>query len=254
MKTYYSTVDNHSNENLQLYLTNLTQEKIKHADESNYVEAEKLRRRINEIKDKMDMSNKKALVDHHLSEKMALEENYKKELEQHENIWNKKFEEFRTRERNDVEALILNQNKEIEIIQELIQQTFKPKPTKQYLELKVIERLMKKQERYMEANYIKNKLDILTKEEEKKNFFQKEEMFKQKLENLFRKHQNEKNYISEKYVIEYLVMKKTKDEEIAQITSRFKNMQQNLEIQQSKEKFLAQNVNIMKASKDVIKL
>jgi predicted ATP-binding protein involved in virulence len=111
-----SNYSHKSNDTIDLYLSNLVQEKLKLAEESKYVEADNLKRKIKDVKQKIEINNKKAVEEQHETERITLENNFQKEADEHEANWNRKFEEFRKVEKNEVEALILNQNKALLII------------------------------------------------------------------------------------------------------------------------------------------
>jgi hypothetical protein len=229
-------------------------EKMRLVEEGKYIEAELMKRRIEELKEENGHRMKESLLNHHQTELKTLEENYKKELETHETVWGQNIAVFRQREQSEVENLIMNQNKEIEYIQSLISQATRGhKHSSEYLELKQVEIKMVKQERYLEANYVRNKLIQIEKHDEEKFNKEKEKFFKTKLESLLKKHQNEKNAIVEKFVMEHHLLQKAKDDEASVINNRFKAMKINLELQQNKEKFIGDNFSLMRASKTLFK-
>ena len=167
--------------------------------EGKYLEANEIKTKI----DKLRNSNRNMrtetlnLIQNKQSEE--LEENYNSEYERISDMWDNRLLSFIENGNKIEDKLAQNQ---ISKLEELINHLTSNYPTikysKEYLNLKQIERNLVKQERYQEANYYKSKCHKLEKEETKKYNKERNDKIHKKVEALGLKFENEKKVLREK--------------------------------------------------------
>lgn len=239
----------------QIYIAQLNSEKLKYAEEGRYVEADQIKKRIQEIKDSMEGKNKKALLSQHEIELHSLEEEYNREIMEYHNKWENKMSDFQTSEKSEEDVLNDSHNKEMKSLSESIDETYKniiPKHSREYLDLRQVEMTMVKQERYLEAHLVKTKADSIVRKEEEKFNKEKSEKIKNKVDKLMKKQNLERTTMKEKFAIEFEMLKKHKETDLERLVNKFKNRKYDLDIQQKNEKLMTENTNMMRASKLLI--
>ena len=167
--------------------------------EGKYLEANEIKTKI----DKLRNSNRNMrtetlnLIQNKQSEE--LEENYNSEYQRISDMWDNRLLSFIENGNKIEDKLAQNQ---ISKLEELINHLTSNYPTikysKEYLNLKQIERNLVKQERYQEANYYKSKYNKLEKEETKKYNKERNDKIHKKVEALGLKFENEKKVLREK--------------------------------------------------------
>lgn len=235
------------------YLQFLNIEKLKLADEGRYVEAEQLKRKIQNLKNQIDNTTLKNIESQHEIEMRFLQEECDKELGEFQSWWDSKFSDFEQKaklEENVTNENHSNEMKELlQYIEEVLPKVYFLKYSKEYLDLRQIEFNMKKQEMYMEANMIKMQADMIQRNEIEKFNKEKESMIKGKMDKLIRKQTLEKNAINEKNFIEFEIMKKEKEANLEKIIQKYKNKKNELDNQHKSQRLVPNNKNLLKASK-----
>jgi hypothetical protein len=235
------------------YLNLLNNEKLKLADEGRYVEAEQVKRKIQEIKRQIDNTTSKNIESQHEIEMRFLQEECDKELGDFQSWWDNKFSDFGQKSKMEEDVLNENHSNEmkelLQYIEEVLPKIYFLKYSKEYLDLRQIEYNMKKQEMYMEASMIKMQADMMQRNEIEKFNKEKESLIKSKMDKLMRKQSLEKSALNEKNFIEFEIMKKEKEANLDKIIQKYKNKKNDLENQHKTQRLIPTNKNLLKASK-----
>ena len=232
----------------QLILMQLLQEKEKLVSEGKYLEA-------NEIKSKIDQLRKsnKNMRTHTLNliqnkQNEDLEENYNLEYQNVSDMWDNKLLSFIENGNKLEEELVQNQNNKLEeLINELTSNYPSIKFSKEYLNLKQIEKNLVKQERYQEANYYKEKCDKLELEENEKYNKERNDNIRKKVESFGLKFENEKKVLREKLDRNFELLKVQRDKELKQITFKYRNRKIDLNGIHKKQRNINQNDNLIRS-------
>lgn len=182
----------------------------------------------------------------------ALEETYRKEVDEFNELWEKKFEEFNQESTTQEEELKAEHEKEHEGTEASVEKklvTSGIKTSKESIQLKALEDALVKQERYKEAAQIVNK--VLEKEKEDSEKFEREKSEKISIttENLKAKQQLEINAMKQKVDTQFDIMKRDKEQAFTNLMIKYKNKKFELELQQKKSIFYAGKESAEKASK-----
>ena len=232
----------------QLILMQLLQEKEKLVSEGKYLEANEIKSKI----DKLRKSNKNMrtqtlnLIQNKQNE--DLEENYNLEYQNVSDMWDNKLLSFIENGNKLEEELVQNQNNKLEeLINELTSNYPSIKFSKEYLNLKQIEKNLVKQERYQEANYYKEKCDKLEMEEIEKYNKERNDNIRKKVESFGLKFENEKKVLREKLDRNFELLKVQRDTELKQITFKYRNRKIDLNGIHKKQRNINQNDNLIRS-------
>jgi hypothetical protein len=232
----------------QLILMQLLQEKEKLVSEGKYLEANEIKSKI----DKLRKSNKNMrtqtlnLIQNKQNE--DLEENYNLEYQNVSDMWDNKLLSFIENGNKLEEELVQNQNNKLEeLINELTSNYPSIKFSKEYLNLKQIEKNLVKQERYQEANYYKEKCDKLEMEEIEKYNKERNDNIRKKVESFGLKFENEKKVLREKLDRNFELLKVQRDTELKQITFKYRNRKIDLNSIHRKQRNINQNDNLIRS-------
>ena len=232
----------------QLLLMQLIQEKEKLVSEGKYLEANEVKSKI----DKLRKSNRNMrtqtlnLIQNKQNEE--LEENYNLEYQKVSDMWDNKLLAFIENGNKLEDELAQNQNNKLEeLINELTSNYPSIKFSKEYLNLKQIEKNLVKQERYQEANYYKSKCDKLEREEIEKYNKERSDNIRKKADVLGLKFENEKKVLREKLDRNFELLKVQRDKELKQITSKYKNRKTELNGIHKKQRNINENDNLLRS-------
>jgi hypothetical protein len=128
---------------------NLVKEKDILASEGKYLEAEIIKKKINEIKNNTIYQNKKDMENRHINEMKELEESFNNEIKRVNDFWDQEFTNFQDHYSESTKNMEEKHKKELQILKESIEDKFNKnfKFSKEYLDLKTSEMNMVKQER-----------------------------------------------------------------------------------------------------------
>ena len=120
------------------------------ASQGKYLEAENIRKKINEIKNNTIALNKRGLEDKQFREMKQLEENFDLEIKAVNDFWDNEFTNFQNHYTGLTDSMDERQKKELMSLKEYIDDKFNKnfKFSKEYLDLKTCEMNLVKQERY----------------------------------------------------------------------------------------------------------
>jgi hypothetical protein len=233
----------------------LIKEKQQLASEGKYLEAEAIKKKINEIRENNLGLRRKELNQCHNAELRNLEENFNREITQLITTWNETMLQFDEKCKNFELGIIERQKQEMFDFINTIESKLGliMKYSKEFLDLKDTENNLVKLERYIEAHAVRQKCDVLEKLDLKKFEKEKTEKIKARTDQLVIKHNLEKNSLRQKLDLEFSELNKKKEEDIELLTLKFKKRKMELELQQNAEKSLHNNPKVLKTSKCRIK-
>ena len=220
--------------------------------EKRYDEADTIQTRINYLKKASVDRKKRDLTAVHANEMDSLEQTYHKEVEEFNEIWEKKFSDFEEESANWEEQLRAKHAKESEEFEANIEKKLvKPggKLSKDLLELRAVEDVLVKQARFKEAHHFKKKVDNKERDDSERFDREKNEKVMTVTENLKAKQALEVNALRQKIDTQSEVLRKEKEHGFGNILNKFKNKKFELELQQKKALFYAGNESAEKASK-----
>ncbi len=232
----------------QLLLMQLIQEKEKLVSEGKYLEANEIKAKIDKLRnsDRNMRTETLNLIQNKQSEE--LEENYNSEYQRISDMWDNRLLSFIKNGNKIEDELAQNQ---ISKLEELINHLTSNYPTikysKEYLNLKQIEKNLVKQERYQEANYYKSKCDKLEKEETEKYNKERNDKIHKKVEALGLKFENEKKVLREKLDRNFELLKVQRDKELKHITNKYKNRKTELNGIHKKQRIINGNDNLLRS-------
>jgi hypothetical protein len=232
----------------QLILMQLLQEKEKLVSEGKYLEANEIKSKIDQLRKSNKNMRTQTLNLIQNKQNEDLEENYNLEYQNVSDMWDNKLLSFIENGNKLEEELVQNQNNKLEeLINELTSNYPSIKYSKEYLNLKQIEKNLVKQERYQEANYYKEKCDKLEMEEIEKYNKERNDNIRKKVESFGLKFENEKKVLREKLDRNFELLKVQRDTELKQITFKYRNRKIDLNSIHRKQRNINQNDNLIRS-------
>ena len=232
----------------QLILMQLLQEKEKLVSEGKYLEANEIKSKIDQLRKSNKNMRTQTLNLIQNKQNEDLEENYNLEYQNVSDMWDNKLLSFIENGNKLEEELVQNQNNKLEeLINELTSNYPSIKFSKEYLNLKQIEKNLVKQERYQEANYYKEKCDKLEMEEIEKYNKERNDNIRKKVESFGLKFENEKKVLREKLDRNFELLKVQRDTELKQITFKYRNRKIDLNSIHRKQRNINQNDNLIRS-------
>ena len=232
----------------QLILMQLLQEKEKLVSEGKYLEANEIKSKIDQLRKSNKNMRTQTLNLIQNKQNEDLEENYNLEYQNVSDMWDNKLLSFIENGNKLEEELVQNQNNKLEeLINELTSNYPSIKYSKEYLNLKQIEKNLVKQERYQEANYYKEKCDKLELEENEKYNKERNDNIRKKVESFGLKFENEKKVLREKLDRNFELLKVQRDKELKQITFKYRNRKIDLNGIHKKQRNINQNDNLIRS-------
>eukprot|EP00825_Cyclidium_porcatum_P039713 TRINITY_DN4882_c0_g1_i1.p1 TRINITY_DN4882_c0_g1~~TRINITY_DN4882_c0_g1_i1.p1 ORF type:complete len:319 (-),score=88.16 TRINITY_DN4882_c0_g1_i1:372-1328(-) len=202
-----------------------------------YVEAEITKRRLKELKIQLESSNKKEMKDRHFSERNEVEKAHLSEFNEFNQFWDQKMKEFEEEARKVEQQTIDKQNQEMnQFIEELEKSLpLKPKDSPELLNLKKIEESLAKQEDYIEAHKIQQRVLQIEKEEYEKWVFMRQQKIKNLIIQLKTRHNNELNALRQRIISGQEEQRKVRGQELEKLLQKYQNVKKELEITQNQE-------------------
>ena len=221
----------------------LYQERKKYIEESNYIKAEELSKKIKEYKTVQMRKQQRFLNQRQEEEQINFEKKYSTELFQFKEKWTKIEEGLKQTLKKRKDDLKKRQKIELkEFINSVSEQEIKQKINQNYLNLKRVEMTLVKQERYLEADEIKHQAEKLLKKQNDLLEMELQQKIKKQIE-MFKKRQKEElikvNEDSKKQI--YLIQKE-KDKDYDKIINKFRTVKVDMMLRQKDEESRAKKM------------
>jgi len=228
----------------------LIKKKTRLASQDKYFEADEIKKKIEKAKEEFLEMKKNEVKDQHKLEYANLEENMMLELEDFNTFWGDRLKDFDEKAKQ-IESLINIRHKEEyhSLLEEMRVYIPKIKPNHDYNTLKMTEIRLKKIDKFVEAEDLKQACEKIERQEAERLQQEKNDIFKEKALRLDKKHENEMNVALRKLQDEYNIIINQKEKEYAKLMNKFKTRKIELDLQQKHEKNENRNLNVIKQSK-----
>ena len=225
-------------------LKKLMEEKDSLVKEGKYLEAEEIRKKIISIKIDSSSQKKGNLQSTQMKQRQTLEDEYKSERKELEEKWDKKIQEFvETGKKQEKELVEIHNKKMEEYITKLTAEYPHIKYSTEYLNGRLQENKLAKQERFIEASQKKILNDKMQQKENEKYESERSENINKNAEILGVKQEQDLNVLRARLARIYDLMTSKKEKELEILDNKFKGKKQELMGTQMRQINIAENAN-----------
>ena len=225
-------------------LKKLMEEKESLVKEGKYLEAEEIRKKILSIKNDSSSQKRGSLQSLQIKQRQILEDEFKNERKELEEKWDKKIQEFVELGKKQEKELVESHNKKMEeYITKLTAEYPHIKYSTEYLNGRVQENKLAKQERFMEAAQRKLLNDKLQQKENEKYENERSENINKNAESLGLKQEQDLNVLRARLARIYDLMTSKKEKELETLDNKFKGKKQELINNQMRQINISENAN-----------
>ena len=242
-------------ENKKAEIKRLKEEKERLVKEGKYLEAEEIKEKINEMKKGSSNEKRDTLYENQEKERKSLEGDYELEKKELEEKWDKKIQNFIEEGKKQEKELVEMHNQKMEeYIKKLTSEYPRIKYSVEYLNGRVQENKLAKQERYKEAAEKKIINDKMQQDENEKYVKERSGNINKSAEILGIKQEQDLNVLRARLarIYDLLVAKKEKD--LERLNNKFKNKKQELIGEQARKMNISNNSNADRAREGSIRL
>ena len=226
----------------------LMEEKERLVQEGKYLEAEEIKQKINALKKGTSNQKTGELHESQIKERETLEGDYESERKELEEKWDKKIKEFVEEGKKQEKELIELHNKKMEeYISKLTSEYPRIKYSTEYLNGRVQENKLAKQERYKEAAQKKIANDKMQQKENEKYEQERSENINKNAESLGVKQEQDLNVLRARLARIYDLLVSKKDKALETLNNKYKNKKQELVGIQTRQMNISTNVNADRA-------
>jgi phosphoserine phosphatase len=221
----------------------LYEQRKKFIEESNYIKAEEISKKINNYKSFQMKKQQRELAQKKESEQNNFEKSYSEELFLFKQRWSKIEEEFQNDIKLKIKELKKRQKLELnEFIKNITEREIKQKITPNYINLKKVEEELVKQERFLEAEQIKHQAEKVLKKENNLMEIEYQQKIKKQIQ-LFKNRQNEEmtKFIEDNNKDIYKIQK-NKNEEYDKIINKYRAFKVEMMLRQKDEETRAKKM------------
>ena len=221
----------------------LYEQRKKFIEESNYIKAEEISKKINNYKSFQMKKQQRELAQKKESEQNNFEKSYSEELFLFKQRWSKIEEEFQNDIKLKIKELKKRQKLELnEFIKNRTEREIKQKITPNYINLKKVEEELVKQERFLEAEQIKHQAEKVLKKENNLMEIEYQQKIKKQIQ-LFKNRQNEEmtKFIEDNNKDIYKIQK-NKNEEYDKIINKYRAFKVEMMLRQKDEETRAKKM------------
>ena len=225
-------------------LKKLMEEKESLVKEGKYLEAEDIKKKILSIKSDSSSLKKGNLHSLQVKQRQTLEDEYKNERKELEEKWDKKIQEFVELGKKQEKELVEVHNKKMEeYITKLTAEYPHIKYSTEYLNGRLQENKLAKQERFMEAAQKKVQNDKLQQKENEKYESERSENINKNAEVLGLKQEQDLNVLRARLARIYDLKTSQKEKELEILDNKFKGKKQELINNQMRQINITENAN-----------
>lgn len=225
-------------------LKELLEEKERLVAEGKYLEADEIKQRIEDMKKDSSYQKNDALYENQEKERQDLENDYESERRELEDKWDKKIQEFVEQGKKMEEELVeLHNQKMEEYVTTLTKNYPRIKYSPEYLNGRVQENKLAKQERYKEAAARKKINDELQEQENEKYEYERSENINKNAESLGIKQEQDLNVLRARLARNYDLLVSHKEKDLDRLDNKYKNKKQELVGLQNRLINISSNVN-----------
>ena len=224
---------NETNESASQYQALLTEKQLA-LENGDYIKADAIMKKITNIKTTEDKRKKKSLIKSFQKSINDIESSFSQEIIAFNQEWDNKENKLTELLESKERTLEMKHKKEINDLYKKFNEnpSFNNyKPSSKYLSLKKTEEELVKQDRFLEANRVKNQISNLVKEEieNQKNILNQK--INKTVEKLVEKQNAEKISFQKEAAFQFEALSKQKEKEFARVLKKFDNNKNDLEKQ-----------------------
>ena len=217
-------------------IKNLYEERKKCIEEANYIKAEELTQKIKQYKNSVLEQHKREFIKRKQMDQDVFEKNYNEELAQFNERWAKKEEELKVILDQKEKELIKNQKNELNYyLGGNAEKNIKQKISPNYLNMKKVELTLVKQERFLEAEQMKQKAEKLLKEENRLMEIQNQKKIKKQIELLMKRQKEELAKFKDEKEKQIYLIQKDKNKEYDMIINKYRTIKVEMMLRQKDE-------------------
>ena len=225
-------------------LKELLEEKERLVAEGKYLEADEIKQKIEDMKKDSSYQKNDALYENQEKERQDLENDYESERRELEDKWDKKIQEFVESGKKMEEELVELHNKKMEeYVTTLTKNYPRIKYSPEYLNGRVQENKLAKQERYKEAAARKKINDELQEQENEKYEYERSENINKNAESLGIKQEQDLNVLRARLARNYDLLVSHKEKDLDRLDNKYKNKKQELVGLQNRLINISSNIN-----------
>ena len=230
-------------EKVKDHLKNLYEERKRLIEEANYIKAEEITQKIKEYKNKVLEQQKMEFTKRKQADQDNFEKNYGEELAQFNERWAKKEEELKTFLEQKEKELKKNQKNELHYYMSgNAEKNIKQKISPNYLNMKKVEMTLVKQERFLEAEQMKQKAEKLLKEENRLMEIENQKKIKKQIELLIKRHKEELAKFTDDKNKQIYMIQKDKNKEFDMIINKYRTIKVEMMLRQKDDESRAKKM------------
>ena len=234
---------NKNNPNYQ-EIKQLMEEKELLVQQGKYLEAEQIKIKIEQMKKGTNKQKIGNLHENQVQERKNLENDYESERKELEEKWDKKIQEFVEKGKKEEKELVETHNKKMnEYISKLTAEYPRIKYSTEYLNGRVQENKLAKQERYKEAAQKKLINDKLQQKENEKYELERSENINKNAETLGIKQEQDLTVLRARLARIYDLLMSKKEKELETLNNKFKGKKQELVGTQMRQMNITEDAN-----------
>ena len=215
------------------HLKTLYEQRKKLIEDAEYIKAEELTQKIKKYKNTVLDQQKIEFTKRKQAEQESFDKNYSEEIAQFNERWAKKEEELKMFLDQREKELIKNQKNEINYyLSGADERNAKQKISPNYLNMKKVEMTLVKQERFLEAEQMKQKAEKLLKEENRLLEIQNQKKMKKKIEILMKRHKEDLNKFKDDKAKQLYLIQKEKNREYDMIVNKYRTIKVEMTLRQ----------------------
>jgi len=214
-------------------LKSLYELRKKYIEEANYIKAEETTQKIKEYKNSVIEQQKREFERRKKLDQDDFEKSYGDELLQFNQKWAKKEEELKSILDNKEKDLIKNQKKELNYyLNGNAERNIKHKISPNYLNMKKVEMTLVKQERFLEAEQMKQNAEKLLKEENRLMEIENKKKLKKQIELLVKRQKEELTKFKDDKNKQIYMIQKDKNKEFDMIINKYRTIKVEMMLRQ----------------------
>ena len=220
-------------EKVKNHLKTLYEQRKKLIEDAEYIKAEELTQKIKKYKNTILDQQKIEFTKRKQAEQESFDKNYSEEIAQFNERWAKKEEELKMFLDQREKELIKNQKNEINYyLSGADERNAKQKISPNYLNMKKVEMTLVKQERFLEAEQMKQKAEKLLKEENRLLEIQNQKKMKKKIEILMKRHKEDLTKFKDDKAKQLYLIQKEKNREYDMIVNKYRTIKVEMMLRQ----------------------
>ena len=215
------------------HLKTLYEQRKKLIEDAEYIKAEELTQKIKKYKNTILDQQKIEFTKRKQAEQESFDKNYSEEIAQFNERWAKKEEELKMILDQREKELIKNQKNEINYyLSGADERNAKQKISPNYLNMKKVEMTLVKQERFLEAEQMKQKAEKLLKEENRLLEIQNQKKMKKKIEIIMKRHKEDLTKFKDDKAKQLYLIQKEKNREYDMIVNKYRTIKVEMMLRQ----------------------